>query len=398
MHDLTSWVDIDLDAISKNIKAVKDYIGNVKLLAVVKADAYGHGLVPVARCAVENGVDYLGVSTLEEGIALRENGIKIPVLIFNVILPEQAETVLQYDLTATVCSFDVVQALNEASVKLNRKACIHLKVDTGFGRFGILPEHAVEFFKIIDTSFKNIYIEGVYTHFSSAFSETITRKQFNIFKSVLKRLEKEGYNIPLKHACNSTAALKYPDMHLDMVRIGNLMYGLCPSHPLDIQKPARVFSKVVFIKKLPAGHNVGYCNRFKTKRPTVVAVIPFGYYDGLELQVSQPCGLWESLKGFIKQILIGTGITSLDRKVRINGQYCNIIGKIGMQSCMADVTGLKDIVVGDIVEITARKVNLRYNLPRVYHTAGRTFTDLRQEFAEIYEEHEGGKRREISIG
>ena len=219
-----SWFDINLDVIAENIQNIKTYIGKTKLLAVVKANAYGHGIVPVSVCAIENGADYIGVSNLEEGVLLRQNGIEAPILLLNSILPEQAQEVVRFGLTATVCSFDVVQAINEISTKLKTRACIHIKVDTGFGRFGILPEHALEFVKIISSNFSNIEIEGIYTHFSSANNETITRRQFNKFMSVIEQFEGAGFNIQIRHACNSAATLKYPDMHLVMVRVGNLMY------------------------------------------------------------------------------------------------------------------------------------------------------------------------------
>ncbi|HHW02805.1 MAG TPA: alanine racemase [Thermoanaerobacterales bacterium] len=275
MSNLTSWVDVDLDALSNNVKIIKDFIGKTKMLAVVKADAYGHGIVPVAFTAIESGADYIGVSNIDEGILLRKNGIEAPILVFNTILPEQAEKILQFDLTATVCSLDVVQALHEEAKRLNIRARIHIKVDTGLGRFGILPEHAPEFIRIISTDFKSVDIEGIYTHFSAASSESITRMQFNKFQSVTKAIQESGFNIPLSHACNSIATVKYPEMHLDMVRTGNLMYGLSPAGNLNIKKVAGVFSRIIFIKNLPKGHNIGYGNKYTTKRPTTVAVIPF---------------------------------------------------------------------------------------------------------------------------
>ena len=401
MINPTCWVDVDLDKISENVKNIKKYLGSTKLLAVVKANAYGHGLYPVAYSAVESGADYLGVSSLEEGIFLRKKGISHPVLILNTILPEQAEAVLNYDLTATVCSFDVVQALDEAAAIQNKKAIVHVKVDTGFGRFGVLPEHADEMIRVIVSNFKNIFVEGLYTHFSTAANEKVTRKQFNLFLSIIKTLKEQGYEIPLKHACNSLAALNYPDMHLDMVRIGNLMYGLAPSKDLQITNPSKICSRIVFLKNLPKGHYIGYGNRYKTKRPTTVAVVPFGYYDGLDVVVSQPNGFLDSIKNFIKQILINLGINNSSRKVKINGASCNILGKISMQNCIVDVTDIKDnIFVGDVVEFNARRVNLSQSITRIYHRAGQilfeddiAFTENNSNLAPTVHQ-----RRETSIG
>jgi len=398
MTDRASWLDIDLDIISQNIRAVKNYIGNTKLLAVVKANAYGHGILPVAFCAIENGADYLGVSSLEEGILLRQYGIKKQILLFNSILPEQAEKVLEYDLTATVCSFDVVQAINEWAIKLDKPATVHIKVDTGFGRFGVLPEYATEFIKIISDSFDNIYIEGIYTHFSEATNERNTRKQFEIFNKVTSELNSAGFDIPIKHVCNSTATIKYSDMHLDMVRVGNLMYAFCPSGNLAIKNPSKIYSRISFLKNLPKGHYVGYGNRYKTKRPTTVAVVPFGYYDGLELLVSQPNGILDGLKSFVKCILSYFGMVFSTRKVIINGKECSIIGKVGMQNCIIDVTNTKtNVFVGDTVEFNARKVNLCYNIARIYRKEGKVYES--QEIIERYKAVEDvAQRRETSIG
>lgn len=401
MINPTSWVDVDLDTISDNIKTIKEYLGTTRLLAVVKANAYGHGIYPVAACAVESGADYLGVSSLEEGIFLRQKGINEPVLVFNTVLPEQAEDVLKYDLTATVCSFDAVQALNDAALTMNKKAFVHVKIDTGFGRFGVLPEHAAEIVRVITTNFKNIYIEGIYTHFSLATNAKVTRKQFNIFLSIIEQLEDQGYRIPLKHVCNSTAALNYPDMHMDMVRIGNLVYGLCPSRNLKINNPANIYSKIILLKNLPKGYYIGYGNRFKTRRPTTIAIVPFGYYDGLELLISQPNGIWDAFKNFIKQILAGFGIISATRKVRVNGILCNILGKISMQNCIVDVTNIKDAVfVGDVVEVNARRINLSHSLARIYHRADKVFSETETVFAENEANlnPNAKRRRETSIG
>jgi alanine racemase len=401
MINPTSWVDVDLDIISENIKTIKKYLGTTRLLAVVKANAYGHGIYPVAACAVESGADYLGVSSLEEGIFLRQKGIKEPVLVFNTVLPEQAEEVLNYNLTATVCSFDAVQALNDAALKMNKKAFVHVKIDTGFGRFGVLPEHTVEMVRVIITNFENIHIEGIYTHFSLATNEKITRKQFDVFLSVIKLLEGQGYKIPLKHVCNSSAALNYPDMHMDMVRVGNLVYGLCPSKNLKINNPTKIYSKIILLKNLPKGHYVGYGNRFRTRRPTTIAIVPFGYYEGLELLISQPNGIWDGLKNFFKQVLAGFGIIGATRKVRINDIQCNILGKISMQNCIVDITDIKDeVFVGDIVEVIARRINLSQSIARIYHKADKIFSETETVFDE-----NGSKlisnaiqRRETSIG
>ena len=239
----------------------------------------------------------------------------------------------------------------------------------------MLPENAVELIKIIETNFKYVYIEGIYTHFSSATNKRVTYKQFGIFMSIIEQLKNLGYFIPLKHVCNSVATLNYPDMHMDMVRVGNLMYGLCPAKNLNIKNPARIYSKIIFLKNLPKGHYVGYGNKYKTRRATTIAIVPFGYYDGLELMIFQPNGIWDAFKSFIKQILASFGIVGSTRKVKINGQYCNILGKISMQNCIVDITDLKgEVFVGDTVEISAGKL-VSTNIAEVYHSDNKVHTE-----------------------
>jgi alanine racemase len=377
MDAQTSWLDVDLDIMSENIRKIKNFIGNTKMMAVVKADAYGHGLLPVALCAIEHGAEYLGVSNIEEGVFLRQNGISSPILIFNCLLPEQADEAVKYDLTATVSSLDVVQALNNKAIKMNKNVFIHLKIDTGFGRFGILPDFAVDFVKIVTSTFKRVKLEGIYTHFSSATSEKTTRRQFRKFINVVEEIKAMDVNIPIKHVCNSLATIKYPEMHLDMVRVGNLIYGFCGQQTIGTKPVGKIVSRILLLKTLPAGHNVGYDNKFITKRPTRVAIIPFGYFDGLALAVLQPEGFMQALKTFIK-LIFPSICCSKERKVKIKGKMCKIVGKIGMNNCMIDVTDLNnEVYVGDCVEISARRVNLRYTLPRVYRNKGQVFEDLR---------------------
>ncbi|HQE05446.1 MAG TPA: alanine racemase [Tepidanaerobacteraceae bacterium] len=401
MINPTSWLEVDLDKISENVKNIKKYLGSTRLLAVVKANAYGHGLYPVASCAVESGADFLGVSSIEEGIFLRKKGISQPLLVFNTILPEQAADVLDYGLTATVCSLDVVQALNEVAARQNKKATIHVKIDTGFGRFGALPDHAAEMIRLIISNFDNIYLEGIYTHFSKANNEKITYKQFNAFMSLVETLNEQDIEIPIKHVCNSVAALNYPEMHLDMVRVGNLIYGMVPSKEIAITNPSKICSRVIFLKNLPKGHYIGYGNKYKTKKPTTIAVVPFGYFDGLEVYVFQPNGFLDGLKYLIKQVLFRFGIYSSSRKANINGASCYILGKISMQNCIVDVTKIKNnVFVGDVVELSARRLNLSQSIVRIYHRAGRVFSENDITPAETASDFAppAGQRRETSIG
>jgi len=247
----------------------------------------------------------------------------------------------------------------------------------------------------------NIYLEGIYTHFSKANNEKITYKQFNAFMSLVETLNEQGIEIPIKHVCNSVAALNYPEMHLDMVRVGNLIYGMVPSKEIAITNPSKICSRVIFLKNLPKGHYIGYGNKYKTKKPTTIAVVPFGYFDGLEVYVFQPNGFLDGLKYLIKQVLFRFGIYSSSRKANINGASCYILGKISMQNCIVDVTKIKNnVFVGDVVELSARRLNLSQSIVRIYHRAGRVFSENDITPAETASDFAppAGQRRETSIG
>jgi len=333
-----TWVEINLDAIVNNVKNIKKLIGEKKeLMAVVKGNAYGHDILEVSSVLLNNGATRLAVARLEEGIFLRKAGITVPILILGLTLKKQAELLVSYDITPTVCEYEMIEKLSESAFKEGKIVKVHLKVDTGMGRIGICPNHVLNFIKKLKV-LKNVQIEGIFTHFSVADEKdkTYTEKQFRKFMEVLIVLEKEGIKIPVKHVGNSATLLDLPYMWLDLVRPGISMYGLYPS--TEVQKnvkliPAHSFkTRIVFLKELFAGESIGYGRTYTTKKKrTVVASLPVGYADGYN------------------RLLSNQG------EVLVRGKRFPIIGRVCMDQCMIDITNLPQVEIGDEVVLWGRQ-------------------------------------------
>ena len=332
-----TWTEVNLDAIAQNVKNIKKLIGKKKeLMAVVKGNAYGHDILEISSVVLENGATRLAVARLEEAIFLRKAGITVPILVLGLTLKPQAESLVSYDITPTVCEFEMIEKLSELAVQMNKMAKIHLKVDTGMGRIGIFPDDVLRFIKSIKT-LKKVEIEGIFTHFSVADEKDkfYTEEQFRKFIEILTILEKEGIKIPIKHVGNSAALLDLPHMWLDMVRPGLAIYGLYPSK--EVKKtinliPAQQFkTKIVFIKELPRGESISYGRTYITKRRMRVASLPVGYADGYN------------------RLLSNQG------EVLVRGQRVPIIGRVCMDQCMIDVTNLTQVEIGDEVVLWGRQ-------------------------------------------
>ncbi len=334
----TTWVEINLDAIVNNVKNIKKLIGEKKeLMAVVKGNAYGHDILEVSSVVLNNGATRLAVARLEEGIFLRKAGITVPILILGLTLKQQAELLVSYNITPTVCEYEMIEKLSESAFKEGKIVKVHLKVDTGMGRIGIFPNHVLNFIKKLKV-LKNVQIEGIFTHFSVADEndKTYTEKQFRKFMEVLTVLEKEGIRIPAKHVGNSATLLDLPHMWLDLVRPGISVYGLYPSR--EVQKtvkliPAHSFkTRIVFLKELSTGKSIGYGRTYTTKKKrTVVASLPVGYADGYN------------------RLLSNQG------EVLVRGRRFPVIGRVCMDQTMIDVTNLPQVEIGDEVVLWGRQ-------------------------------------------
>lgn len=335
-----AWAEINLDAIAHNVREIRKLTGNrVEMMGVVKADAYGHGVLEAVRTLLDNGVTQLAVSMLDEAIQIRKMGIDVPILILNYTDPARAEEIVENELTQTVFSFDLPKALSDASVRLGKSVKIHIKIDTGMTRVGFTPGYnAVKSIMRI-SEMPGLIIEGIFTHFASADERETdyTYIQFEKFMSLCTELGRVGIHIPLKHACNSGAIIQYPEMHLDMVRPGIILYGLYPSDEVDKSKvclePAMTLkANVIQVRDVDAGAYISYGRTFRTARKSKIATIPIGYADGY------------------------TRLLSNKGRMLVNGEFAPVVGRICMDQCMIDVTDLKqEVKVGDEVVIFGKQ-------------------------------------------
>jgi alanine racemase len=323
--------EIDLDAVQHNLRQVRSRVGSgVKIMSVVKANAYGHGIIEVSSALREAGTNYLGVGILEEGILLREHAVEVPILVFAPPFPEQVEIALDYDLGTTVCSSVTAETLNALSSNRGRRAVVHVKVDTGMGRLGVDYREAVEFTKHV-ASLVNLDVQGIYTQFATADEKDsgFARTQLDRFQGVVSTLSNCGVDVPLKHCANSGAILNLKDSYYDMVRPGIMLYGYYPSQETSNILPlTRVLawrSRIGFVKRVGAGTPISYGRRYVTDLPTTIASVPIGYADGLNRR------------------LTNTG------EVIIRGRRYPLVGSICMDQVMVDLGTSTDAKVGDDV-------------------------------------------------
>ena len=331
--------EINLDAIGYNIRKIREITDkNAKIMAVVKADAYGHGAVEVAKVALYNGADALAVAITDEGIQIRENNIKVPVLVLGYTPEMKLEDCVKYDLIQTVYNLEMAKNISNVAKRLNKIAKIHIKAETGMGRLGFLPsEEAYE--DIIKISqMENIKIDGVFTHFATSDSKdkSFTYEQARLFKTFISELEKRNIEIPVKHCANSAAIMDLPQLSFNMVRAGIILYGMYPSDEvnkqrLDIKPAMSLKTQISYIKDEPCGVSIGYGRTYFTKRNSRVATIPVGYADGYSRALSN--------KG----------------RVLVRGKYAPIVGRICMDQMMIDITDIPNTQIGDEVVLIGKQ-------------------------------------------
>lgn len=328
----STYLEIDLERLRRNLLSIRKFLPpTVKLMAVVKADAYGHGSIEVAKAARKEFIDYLGVASLGEALTLRAALIDTPILILSESPYEHVERLVDANITQTVYSLELAQIISDTAIRRNKCAKIHVKIDTGMGRVGAKVEDASEMVKRI-FGMSSLYVEGIYTHFANAYdrSNDFTDKQFIRFTSLINSLKSEGINISLVHAANSAAMINFPMTYLNMVRIGLCLYGLMPTeNPSSLKGLEPVLSfktKVNYLKEVESGFPISYGSIYSTKKKTKIATLPVGYADGLPRSLGN--------KGF----------------VLINKRRYPIVGNITMDMTMVDV-GTTSISVGDEVVI-----------------------------------------------
>jgi alanine racemase len=321
-------VVVDLDAIAHNVRLIKGLtVGGAAVLAVVKANAYGHGATAVARTALRAGAAWCGVATLAEGVALRESGITAPILVMGYTPAPLAADALAHDLRLTVYDRGVAEGLARAAAAAEKPCRVHVKIDTGMGRLGVLPDDARAFVAAL-LAMKGLVVDGLFTHFSCSEGDAeYTREQIRRFERATT-----GIDGPVRHACNSGGVFGFPEAHFDLVRPGLTLYGMSPydagREPAAIRqlRPAlRWRSEVASVKTLPHGAPVGYSQRYRCEGERRIAVIPVGYGDGMR-RTPHNAG-----------------------EVLVRGQRAPICGTVCMDQCMIDVTHIDDVALGDEV-------------------------------------------------
>ena len=321
---------VDLGALSHNYRELKKRSGDRKVLAVVKAQAYGHGALPVARRLIDLGADMLGVALVEEGKELREAGIQAPVLLMGALFPEQADEIVRLRLVPVVQSLALVHALSDAALRRNSVVNVHVKVDTGMGRIGLGPDDVPEFIDAV-TRLGGIRVEGLMTHFADADlrDKAFASVQMDHFEGLVKALEGRGISVPLRHAANSAAVLDYQRALFTMVRPGLMLYGYDPleggSSGADLQPVLSLITRIAFLKRVPAGTPISYGRTFVTKRESRIATIPVGYADGYSRGLSN------------------TG------EAIVRGLRAPVAGRVCMDMTMLDVTDVPDVKEDDEV-------------------------------------------------
>lgn len=331
-----TWAEINLNNIAYNINSIRRFISpQTQILAVVKADAYGHGLVPVSKKLVSLGINYLGVAALDEAIVLRKAGIKCDILILGGIFSQDAELVIKYNLSQTIFSKELAYALNLAASKKKKKAKVHIKVDTGMGRLGIWHRDAFSFINMV-RKMKFLNIEGVFTHLSCADTDSkFSEGQINAFTALLHKLEASGIHIPLKHAANSLGLLDFRDSHFNLVRPGIIIYGLYPKENtlIELKPVLSLKTKIVFLKNTPGGRSISYSRTYITKKNTVIAILPVGYGDGYPRALSNKA------------------------EVLVRGMKARVVGRVCMDQIMIDVGHINNVKVKDAVTLIGKAGN-----------------------------------------
>lgn len=333
------WVEVSLEAIHHNFTEVQKLIKpGTGIMAVVKANAYGHGAVEVAKRLSEAGATYFGVATQQEALELRQAGIHLPILILGFTPLEDAELTVEHGITQTIFSLAQGEALSRAAVKSGRKAAVHLKIDTGMGRIG-MPPHEETIKEIAQlVKLPGLKVEGIFTHLAQADApdKSSALQQTLRFSNFIQRLEINGIFIPLKHAANSAATIELPETHFNLVRPGIMLYGLPPGAAINQDqltlRPALTWkTRIAHLKEVPKGTSISYGGTYITGRTTKVATLPLGYADGL------------------MRVLSNRG------EVLVNGHRAPIIGRVCMDQTMIDVTGIDQVAVGDEVTIIGKQ-------------------------------------------
>jgi alanine racemase len=381
------WIEIDLGAIGRNYRAIQELVGaGVRIIAVVKANAYGHGAVEVARALSEAGAPMLAVTRIEEAIPIRAAGVLTPILLLAPAPPHEVEEIVPYRLTACISSYDDAERLSQAARKQGGVASVHLKIDTGMNRFGVAPGDAVEVARRV-AALPNLELEAAFTHFAfaggSAKDAPKVHQQFAQFMPLVRQISHAVAIAPTGfHCANSAATLLFPSMRLSCVRVGTILYGQMPStlaaeaatqQRLRLENTFQAKTRVLAVRSVRAGQTVGYGGEWKAPRNARVAIIGIGFADGLsqEPQTRREAPLAamkKSVRNFAKEAARGFGLIGEEasRTVTVRGQRASIVGRIAMQTTAIDVTDIEAVRPGDEVLVALRRTSAAAHLSRIY--------------------------------
>ena len=342
-HHRATRAEINLKAFKHNLQNLKSILNpNTGIMAVIKADAYGHGAIPCAKAAVESGVDFLGAGVIEEGIELRENGITDPILILGSIFPDEAADLVRHNLSTILCTPSLAEELSKEGENQGKTVNVHIKVDTGMNRLGVHPNNLLALVEKIGT-LPNLKLEALSTHFSSADDEdiSITQEQMEVFQKALVELQKMGVRPPLTHLANSSALFRFPESRSKIVRPGLILYGALPSPILqpvvneiceqekldDFQPVMQWKSKIILLKPTSKGQPLSYSRKHFTQKESLIATLPIGYADGLHRDLSN------------------------NMEVLVKGKRAPQVGTICMDMTLIDVSEIPNVQLGDEVVI-----------------------------------------------
>jgi len=363
-----AWSEIDISQIKHNAKTICKIVYPSKVMAVVKADGFGHGLVETAKAALKGGVSNLGVATLDEGIALRRSDVKAPILLLSTIQPRFAELVYVNNLSVALCTFDLAKAFSKLKIENDKIINVHIKVNTGLNRIGIPVKDTVNFINNIK-NYKQINIEGIFTTFADPdnLDTSYSVRQFKTFVELLKDIKKEGINIKYSHITNSPLINKHPEMNLDLVRVGRLIYGVTPWLPklkkeLGLRSALTIRCEIVFITKVEKGDTIGFDKMYYAKNNMKIATLPIGFAD-------------------VGRLFHGKS------NVIINKTMSKVLS-IASDQTLVDVSNIPDIKIGDKVIIIGEDGNKGIDIvdimSRTGLSAGSIFTGLTKRLAKVY--------------
>lgn len=338
------YAEINIDNFRNNIREIKKIAMGRRIIAVIKADAYGHGAVELSRVLQDEGIDYVAVAVLAEALELRRSGYSGSILILGYTPSNFVNELIKNDITQSVFSYELAEAISKEAQKQGKTAKIHIALDTGMSRIGFLyEEKSIEEIKRI-ASLKNIYLEGIFTHFSTAdeLDKTFSNIQHERFKKMVERLSNEGINFEIKHIANSAAIIDMPETLYNAVRPGIILYGYYPSNTvikqrLNLKPIMTLKAEVVHVKEVPENTPISYGRKYTTKKATKIATLPFGYADGY------------------LRAMAGKG------KIIVNGKLAPVVGTICMDQCMVDVSECGDVNIGDEVVVMGEEDGLSNN-------------------------------------